>query len=581
MTDTTQLPALSRGVWSLAHYLVERSPAPMPQIVGLKDNVLEAARVAVTFPIPRTIYVINEAGELAGMISADRLAAAVFDLIDSSHSVTSRRNPWSKHAVVKEASAITAESLMSPVSVTISDDKNLSEAMRILYFSQLDQLPVLNEKKEIVGVIRALDIMREWVEDTLQTQHGDETQTTHTTFSNVAGLPRDGHKFTPESLLAKIKETEGARLRVYIGAAAGVGKSFQMLEEAHELKRQGVDVVLGFIESHGRIETETLVEGLEQIPRKRMEYQGANFAELDVDAVIARHPSIVVVDELAHTNIPGSRNQKRYQDVLQILDAGISVITAVNIQHIESLNDAVMRITGVQVRETVPDAFFQRANEVVDIDVSVDTLRTRLRQGKIYPIEKIQQALNNFFRKGNLSALRELALRRVALDQAAKAHDYRQREGLEQAALPEKVMVAIASRGSAKRILRAGARVAGRLATDWVAVYVETPKEQPGRIDPQDYAALQENIRFAKELGAKIVKLKGARVADALIDYARKEGITHVVFGQSARSRLDVMLHGSIINRFLREVRDASVHVVPLEQKTTTPTNGHSDQPHR
>jgi two-component system sensor histidine kinase KdpD len=194
-------------------------------------------------------------------------------------------------------------------------------------------------------------------------------------------------------------------------------------------------------------------------------------------------------------------------------------------------------------------------------------LRTRLRQGKIYPVEKIQQALNNFFRKGNLSALRELALREVATDQAVKAHDYREREGLEQVAIPEKVMVAMASRGSAKRILRNGARIAGRLASDWFAVYVETPKEEPGRIDPSDYVVLQENIRFAKELGAKVVKLKGRRVADALIDFARKEGITHVVFGQSARSRWDIFLHGSVINRFLRDVRDASVHVVPTEMK--------------
>ena len=566
-TETIQIPTLSRGVWSLAHYLVERSPAPMPQLVGLKDNVLEAARVAVTFPIPRTIYVVNEAGELKGMIPAERLASSVFDLIDNSHSQTSAASPFFKHAVVKEASSITAESLMVPVPVTISDDQNLAEAMRILYFSQLDQIPVINEEKQVVGVIRALDIIREWVEDTLQTQLGDETQSIHTTFRDVASLPRDGHKLSPESMLAKIQESEQAPLRVYIGAAAGVGKTYQMLEEAHELNRQGVDVVLGFIEPHGRIETETLIEGLEQVPRKRIEYRGATFEELDVDAVIARHPAIVIIDELAHTNVPGSKNEKRYQDVLEILAAGITVITAVNIQHIESLNDAVMRITGVQVRETVPDSFFKRANEVVDIDVSVDMLRTRLRQGKIYPIEKIQQALNNFFRKGNLSALRELALRRVALDQATKAHDYRQREGLEQAPIPEKVMVAMASRGSAKRILRAGARVAGRLATDWIAVYVETPREQPGRIDPHDYVVLQENIRFAKDLGAKIVKLKGRRVADALIDYARKEGITHVVFGQSARSRWDVLLHGSVINRFLREARDASVHVVPLERK--------------
>ena len=371
---------------------------------------------------------------------------------------------------------------------------------------------------------------------------------------------------SPESLLAKLRESEQAKLRIYIGHAAGVGKSFRMLEDAHELSRQGVDIVLGLIEPHGRFETESLVSGLERVPLKGIEYRGSIFYELNLEAILARCPQIVIVDELAHTNVPGSKHQKRYEDVLEILDAGISVITAVNIQHMESLNDAVARITGVQVRETVPDLFFKRANEIVDIDISVEMLRTRLRQGKIYPVEKIQQALNNFFRKGNLSALRELALREVATDQAVKAHDYREREGLEQVAIPEKVMVAMASRGSAKRILRSGARIAGRLASDWFAVYVETPKEEPGRINPQDFVLLQENIRFAKELGAKVVKLKGRRVADALVEFARKEGITHVVFGQSARSRWNIFLHGSVINRFLSDVRDASVHVVPLEQ---------------
>jgi two-component system sensor histidine kinase KdpD len=382
-------------------------------------------------------------------------------------------------------------------------------------------------------------------------------------------MPVADQRRTPESLLAKIKESEQAKLRIYIGHAAGVGKTYRMLEDAHELKRQGLDIVLGMIEPHARVETEALVSGLEQVPLKSIEYRGATFKELDLEAILARRPQIAVVDELAHTNVPGSKHQKRYEDVLEILDAGISVITAINIQHMESLNDAVARITGVQVRETVPDSFFKRANEIVDIDISIEMLRTRLRQGKIYPVEKIQQALNNFFRKGNLSALRELALRQVATDQAAKAHDYREREGLEQAAIPEKVMVAMASRGSAKRILRSGARIAGRLASDWYAIYVETPKEEPGRIDPQDYVLLQENIRFAKELGATVVKLRGRRVADALIEFARKEGITHVVFGQSARSRWDVLLHGSVINRFLSDVRDASVHVVPLEPKNS------------
>lgn len=372
---------------------------------------------------------------------------------------------------------------------------------------------------------------------------------------------------SPESLLAKLQAEGKARLHVYIGAAAGVGKTYRMLEEAHELNRQGVDVVLALIEAHGRIDTETLIDVLERVPLKRIAYRGAVFEELDVDAVIARRPAVAIVDELAHTNVPGSKHQKRYEDVLDLVDAGISVITAVNIQHIESLNDAVARITGVKVRETVPDTFLKRADEVIDIDVSVETLRTRLRQGKVYGVEKIQQALNNFFRKGNLTALRELALRQVAADQAAKAHDYREREGLEQARIPEKVMVCMASRGSAKRLLRVGARIAGRFATDWYAVYVETPREEPGRIRPEDHAHLIENIRFAEELGAKVIKLKGRSVADALIEFARREGITHVVFGQSARSRWDILLHGSVINRFLREAHDATVQVVPVKER--------------
>jgi two-component system sensor histidine kinase KdpD len=270
---------------------------------------------------------------------------------------------------------------------------------------------------------------------------------------------------------------------------------------------------------------------------------------------------------LAHTNVPGTKNRKRYEDVLDLLSASVSVITAVNIQHLESLNDAVARTTGVRVRETIPDYFLRRADEVVNVDVSVDTLRTRLRQGRIYGVEKIEQSLNNFFRKGNLSALRELALRQVAADQATKAHDYREREGLEQAVIPEKVMVCMASRGSAKKLLRTGSRIAGRLSSDWYAVYVETPREEPGRIKPEDYAALEETIRFAAELGAKVVKLKARCVADALIDFARREGITHVVFGQTSRSRWNILWHGSVINRFLDEVRDATVHVVPLETR--------------
>jgi two-component system sensor histidine kinase KdpD len=368
-------------------------------------------------------------------------------------------------------------------------------------------------------------------------------------------------------LLAHIKDGEKSRLRVYIGAAPGVGKTYQMLEDAHLLKKQGVDIVVAAVETHGREDTQVLIGDLERVAARKIEYRGVTLQEMDLDAVVARHPEIAIVDELAHTNAPGSRNAKRFQDVLDLLEAGISVITAVNIQHLESLNDVISRTTGVRVRETVPDYFLRRADEVVNVDVSVDTLRTRLRQGKIYDIVKIEQALNNFFRKGNLSALRELALRQVATDEATKSSEYREQEGLERAVIPDKVMVAMASRGSAKKLLRVGSRIAGRLASDWYAVYVQTPAEEMGRIKPEDYAALQENIGFAEDLGARVVKLQSRRVADALIDFARREGITHVVFGQTSRSRWDILLHGSIINRFLDEVRDATVQVVPLNRR--------------
>jgi two-component system sensor histidine kinase KdpD len=357
------------------------------------------------------------------------------------------------------------------------------------------------------------------------------------------------------------------RLRVYIGAAAGVGKTYRMLQDAHQLREQGIDVVLAAIETHGRFETEEQIKDLESVPFKKIEYKGTAFEELDVDAVIRRKPAVAIVDELAHSNIPGSKNAKRFEDVLELIDAGISVVTAVNIQHIDSLNDVISRTTGVTVRETVPDAFFKRADEIIDVDVSIDTLRTRLRQGKIYSVEKIEQALNNFFRKGNLAALRELALRQVAQHQATQDEEYREREGLEQFVVPEKVMVCMASRGSAAKLLRTGARIVGRHAyKDWYAVYVETPDEEPGRIAPKTYGVLQENIRLAESLGAEVVKLKGKNVADELLRFAREHEITHVIFGQSARSRWEIIFKGSVINRFLKEVKHASVHVIPVDE---------------
>ncbi len=337
-----------------------------------------------------------------------------------------------------------------------------------------------------------------------------------------------------------------------------------MLEDAHALRREGVDVVVGFVETYGRADTEAKIGDLEIVPRKRIEYRGVTLEEMDVAAIIRRRPQLCVVDELAHTNVPGSTHEKRYLDVLDLLSAGIGVLTAVNIQHLETLNDAVGRVTGVRVRETVPDTFLDHADEVVNVDVTVEELQSRLRQGKVYKPEKIEQALGNFFKETNLSTLRELALRAVADEVGEKAASRRQREGLEPALIPERVMVCMSSSADAPRVLRTGARIARRLGARWYAAYVETPREAPGRITPADRDALQRNITLAESLGATVVRVKADRPADGLIEFAKREGITHVIFGQTARSRWEILLKGSTLNRFLEEVRDAAIQVVPL-----------------
>jgi two-component system sensor histidine kinase KdpD len=369
---------------------------------------------------------------------------------------------------------------------------------------------------------------------------------------------------TGDQLLAKLDAETRAKLRIYIGAAPGVGKTYRMLLDAHALRAQGMDVVVGFVEAHGRAETEARVGDLEVVPRRKLEYRDVVLEEMDVDAILARQPKFCVVDELAHTNAPGSAHAKRFEDVLTLLDHGISVLTAVNIQHLETLNDAVSRVTGVRVRETVPDTFLRRADEVINVDVTVEELRGRMRRGQIYKPEKIEQALSNFFRIGNLSTLRELALRATADEVGDQNAEFRQREGLEPALIPERVMACMSSSPAAPRVIRAGARIAGRMGARWYAVYVETPKAADARLDPALKEALTANIHLAESLGATVVRVKADRPADGLIAFAKREGITHVIFGQSARTRLEILWKGSTLNRFLDEVRDAAVQVVPL-----------------
>jgi two-component system sensor histidine kinase KdpD len=363
------------------------------------------------------------------------------------------------------------------------------------------------------------------------------------------------------------KQPEPAKLRIYLGAAPGVGKTWGMLSDAYRMKHQlGVDVVIGLVEPHGRAETEARIRDLEIIPQKVIPYRGVNLKEMDLEAILARHPNTVVVDELAHTNVPGSKNHKRYEDVLELLDAGINVMTAVNIQHLETLNDAVNRSANTVIRETVPDNFFKRADEVVNVDVTVDELRSRLRQGKIYAPEKVEQSLANFFRKGNLNMLRELALRTTAEQVSSRASEYRRTQGLEQAPIPEKVMVCLSTRPGTERLLRVGARIAGRLNSNWYAVYVSKPNDDKGHGDPDAFHRLEDYERMARDLGAQVVNLTDRNVSDALIHFAQQENISHVVFGQSARSRFDILFRGSVLNRFLSEIRDVTVQVVPMSK---------------
>ena len=367
-----------------------------------------------------------------------------------------------------------------------------------------------------------------------------------------------------DALLERIKETERARLRIYIGAAPGVGKTYEMLQEAHALRARGLDVVVGIVETYGRRDTEAQLKDLEIVPRRKVEYRGVTMEEMDVDAILQRKPQVCVVDELAHTNVPGSRHAKRYEDVLEILDAGIHVMTAVNIQHLETLNDAVARATGVRVRETVPDTFLDRADEVINVDVTVEELRNRLREGKIYKPEKVEQALSNFFRKGNLSTLRELALRAVADEVGEKAASYRAREGLEPALIPERVMVCMSSNALAPRVHSDRRAHRGPARRTVVRGLRRNAREKPDRINARRRRCAAAEHPARREPRRHRGAREGRRPSDGLVAFAQREGVTHVIFGQSARSRWEAPRRGSTLDRFLGAVPDAAVQVVPL-----------------
>jgi len=369
----------------------------------------------------------------------------------------------------------------------------------------------------------------------------------------------DGRR-SPEDYLAEIARAGTARLTVYVGFAAGVGKTYRMLADAHDLKGAGVDVVCGYIETHGRARTEAMIGDLEVIPRRRGEYRGVTLEEMDTEAIIARAPRVALVDELAHTNVPGSKYRKRYEDVEEILAAGISVLSTLNIQHLESINEFVERMTKVKIRETVPDRVL-RGSEIINVDLPVEGLRQRLLEGKVYPQERVERAMNNFFTEDNLSLLRELALRETARDVEA-GHVARRGRG-RGSGDPEQVMVPISSNPAANRLIRRGSRVAGRMSTDWYVVYVETPREAPDRISATAQRQVAENLQFARELGAEVVMLKGTDVVQELARFASENNVTYVVMGHTERSRLQEFLRGSVVNRLIRALGDVDIQLVP------------------
>jgi two-component system, OmpR family, sensor histidine kinase KdpD len=368
------------------------------------------------------------------------------------------------------------------------------------------------------------------------------------------------------------------RLRVYLGMAAGVGKTYAMLNEGRRRKARGTDVVIGYLETHGRPTTEQQIGDLEIVPRKRVTYRNITLEEMDVDAIIKRHPQVALVDELAHTNVPGSPHEKRYQDVQQLLDAGITVISTLNIQHLEGLNDIVEAITGVRQRETLPDRVLDEADEVELIDIAPDALRARLRHGNVYPPERAQRALEQYFSMSNLTALRELALRRTAektesqLEALMHGREQTPAEGNDdeidepawKSTATERVMVAFDSRPHARELLRTGWRLARGLKAPLLAVTVITQPDRPaGGTVSAEAKALDEQIRLAEDLGAEVIRVQGRSVAGELARVAREHHVTQIVIGQPTRPRWRELLAGSVVNRLLREPTGADIHVVP------------------
>jgi len=379
---------------------------------------------------------------------------------------------------------------------------------------------------------------------------------------------------TPEALLKAVQREESplGRLKIFVGAAPGVGKTYEMLQTARARRKDGYDVVVGVVETHGRKETEALLEGLEVIPRKQMDYKGQRLAEMDLEAIIARKPQIVLVDELAHTNAPGSRHPKRYLDVLELIERGINVYSTVNIQHIESLNDVVAQITHVRVRETVPDSVFDRANDVKLVDLTPDDLIQRLKEGKVYVPAQAERALEHFFSPANLTALRELALRRTAERVDEQLLNEMQARAIEGPwAAGERILVCVSEDPRTPSLVRYAKRLADRLHGPWMALYVETPRS--AQLNEAQRDRITETLRLAQGLGGEAVTMPGGvrRIAEEVIAYAHAHNITQIIIGKSTRPRWFELLNGSVVHELVRRTGNISVHVIAGDEGVVEP----------
>ena len=369
----------------------------------------------------------------------------------------------------------------------------------------------------------------------------------------------------PDEILGKIQQTQArerrGHLKIFFGASAGVGKTYAMLSAAHVLRSQNIDIIVGLVETHGRVETVELLQGLEILPQKKIEYRNKVLNEFDLDAALKRHPSIILIDELAHTNIKGSRHTKRWQDVEELLNAGIDVYTTVNVQHLESLNDVIGGITGIRVLETFPDQVFNNADEVKLVDLPPDELLTRLHEGKVYVPEQIKHAVDNFFRKGNLIALRELALRRMADRVDSQMREYRDEQAIERVwQAKERILVCVGPEESSEKIIRKAYRFAASLKADWFAVYVETPDLQKLAKNKRDQ--ILKNLRLAQELGAETNILAGTDLADILINYARSYNISKIIVGKPLRSWFSRLWRPTLSETLTNKQSDIDIYII-------------------